>query len=314
MSDRVSGTWTGAVLPSLSQTLEHPALRALPRTLLALSVPLLLATACGGGAEAGAPTTLRISGSTTVNPVAADAAEALRGDGLTITVDTQGGSAGGITQLAAGQIDIAMSSKPVGDKDRAAAPDVDFVETLVGQDAVGIVVDADVVEGGLESVTKAQLQQLFEGRVANWQELGGPDLDVFVYDKEPGRGTREVLDVFLYGKGVDAPAPPDSPRYAIVGGNEETRTKLLSTPGAVAPLSSAFVADQPGLALLAVEGVVPTATTIADESYALTRPLFFVTDGAPTGAAKTFLDYVVSAEGQPLLTRHGYLTLAELKA
>lgn len=282
---------------------------------LALPAALLLTTACTGGTggTGTASTTLRISGSTTVNPVAADAAEALRGDGLTITVDTQGGSAGGITQLAAGQIDIAMSSKPIGDADRSAAPDVDFTETLLGQDAVGIVVRKEVLDGGLTSVTKEQLQALFEGRVANWKELGGPDLDVFVYDKEPGRGTREVLDKYLYGKDGKAPAPPDSPRFAIVGGNEETRTKLLSTPGSVAPLSSAFAADQPKLGLLGIEGIVPTAQTIADKTYALSRPIFLVTDGAPAGAAKTFIDYVLSAEGQPLLTRHGYLTLSELK-
>jgi phosphate transport system substrate-binding protein len=291
-------------------------LRTLPRPLLALVLTLLLTAGCGGGGGGGSTgsSTLRISGSTTVNPVAADAAEALRGDGLTITVDTQGGSAGGLTQLAAGQIDIAMSSKPVGDADRAAAPDVDFTETLLGQDAVGIVVRKEVLDGGLTSVTKEQLQALFEGRVANWKELGGPDLDVFVYDKEPGRGTREVLDKYLYGKDGKAPAPPDSPRYAIVGGNEETRTKLLSTPGSVAPLSSAFIADQPTLGLLGVDGIVPTAQTIADETYALSRPLFLVTDGAPTGPAKEFVDYVLSPEGQPLLTRHGYLTIAELKA
>ena len=298
-------------------------MRVLPRTLLALAVPLLLTAGCGAsstadaGSAAGSTSgsgTLRISGSTTVNPVAADAAEALRGDDFTITVDTQGGSAGGLTQLGAGQIDIAMSSKPVGDADRAAAPDTDYVETLIGEDAVGIVVRREVLDGGLTGVTKVQLQALFEGRVANWSELGGPDLDVFVYDKEPGRGTREVLDRFLYGKGVDAPAPPDSPRYAIVGGNEETRTKLLSTPGSVAPLSSAFVSDEGDLGLLAVDGITPTAQTIADKSYALSRPLFLVTDGPPAGAAKTFVDYVLSSEGQPLLTRHGYLTLAELKA
>lgn len=207
-----------------------------------------------------------------------------------------------------------MSSKPIVDGDRTAAPAVDFVETLIGQDAVGIVVRKEVLDGGLRSVSKAQLQSLFEGKVANWKELGGPDLEVFVYDKEPGRGTREVLDAYLYGKdGGKAPPPPNSPRYAIVGGNEETRTKLISTPGSVAPLSSAFAADQPKLGLLGIDGVVATSQTIADKSYALSRPLFLITDGAPAGPAKDFVDYVLGPAGQQLLTRHGYLTLAELR-
>ena len=279
-------------------------------------VAALALTACGGGGDsASASSTLRISGSTTVNPVAADAAEVLRGDGLTITVDTQGGSAGGITQLAAGQIDIAMSSKAVSDDDRAKAPDTDYVETLIGQDAVGIVVRKEVVDGGLKDISKADLRRLFEGTIRNWKEIGGPDLRTFVFDKEPGRGTREVLDKLLYAKGEVPPAPPaDNPRYAIVGGNEETRTKLLSTPGSVAPLSSAFIDGYPQLALLAVEGVAPTATTIADKSYALSRPLYLLTDGQPAGRAKEFIDYVLSAKGQELLTKHGYLTLAQLRA
>ena len=72
--------------------------------------------------------------------MAADVAETLRKDGMKITVDASGGSAGGIAQLGAGQVEIAMSSKPLADADRQAFPAVDFVATEIGQDAVGIVV------------------------------------------------------------------------------------------------------------------------------------------------------------------------------
>lgn len=288
---------------------------------LALAIAALaLTAACGGAskaATAGSATrgTLRVSGSTTVNPVAADAATALRTKALTITVDTQGGSAGGIAQLGAGQIDIAMSSKPIADADKAMFPKVDFTSTQIGEDAVGIVVRKEVADGGLTSITKAQLRMLFEGKISNWKQLGGPDLKTFVYDKEPGRGTREVLDKFLYGKTGKAPAPPtDNPRYAVVGGNEETRTKLESTPGSVAPLSTGFVLGHPQLVALTVDGVVPTNAHIADKTYPLARPLFLVTNGPATGAAKAFIDYVLSPPGQALVTKHDYLTLAQLKA
>ncbi|MGH9179471.1 MAG: phosphate ABC transporter substrate-binding protein [Acidimicrobiales bacterium] len=282
-----------------------------------LAVAGALAAACGGdgGTTAGAGSgsaTLRVSGSTTVNAVAADAAEVLRGRGMRITVDSQGGSAGGLAQLGAGQVEIAMSSKELSDEDRARYPAVDFQATEIGQDAVGVVVRREVVDGGLTSLTKAQLRDLFEGRAQNWRELGGPDLEVFIYDKEPGRGTREVLDTFLYGPDGTAPPPPQTDNFAVVGGNEETRTKLLSTPGSVGPLSSSFITGFPKLAALAVDGVAPTRETVKAGTYPMSRPLFLVTDGPPAGAAKRFIDYVVSPEGQRLVTRHGYLTLAEL--
>ena len=73
--------------------------------LLAMAV---VAGACGGGGSDGTAaagnSTLRVSGSTTVNAVAADAAEVLRGQGMKVTVDSQGGSAGGIAQLGDGQV------------------------------------------------------------------------------------------------------------------------------------------------------------------------------------------------------------------
>lgn len=288
------------------------------RLVLPLLVVALLG-ACGGRANSAtdAPKlkaeTLRVSGSTTVNPVAADAAEVLRKQGLTVTVDTQGGSAGGIAQLGEGQIEVAMSSKEVADEDRQAYPSVDFVSTQIGADAVGIIIRKEVYDGGVKSLTKDQVKGLFEGKVANWSEVGGPDLAVFIYDKEPGRGTREVLDKYLYGKNAKAPSPPRSDNYAIVGGNEETRAKLLSTPGSVGPLSSAFVAGRPELVAVAVDGVLPTSEHIKDRTYPMARPLFLVTDGKPTGPAKRFIDFVVSAAGQKIVTSHGYLTLAELR-
>ncbi len=275
---------------------------------------LALATlsACGGGPTTGAGGgRLRVSGSTTVNPVAADAAEVLRKQGLTITVDAQGGSAGGITQLAQGQVEVAMSSKPIEDQDRQAAPGVDFVTTSIGADAVGVIVRREVYDGGIRSLDRDQLKALFEGRVRNWRELGGPDVEVFVYDKEPGRGTREVIDKYLYGK-EKAPPPPQSKNYAIVGGNEEGRAKVLSTAGGVTPLSTSFITGHPKLAAVAVDGVEPTPAHVVDRTYPMFRPLFLITNGPPAGAARTFVDYVVGPEGQELVRKHGYLNLTDL--
>ncbi|TWD12869.1 phosphate ABC transporter substrate-binding protein (PhoT family) [Streptomyces sp. T12] len=274
----------------------------------ALAVTSLAGCADGGAGKDGA---LRVSGSTTVAPVAADAAEALKADGLDITVATQGGSAGGISQLAAGQINIALSSKPLAEEDKAANPRTDFVTTQIGADAVGVIVTKEVADAGVKNLTVDQVRDLFEGKINNWSEVGGPDLAVFVYDKEPGRGTREVLDKYIYGD-EKAPPPPESGNYAIVGGNLETRNKLESTPGAVAPLSTSFVEGRKGLAAVTLDGIEPSPENIASGRYPMARPLYLITDGAPEGSAKKFIDYILSSKGQKLMTKHGYLTLKQI--
>ncbi|MFF0334849.1 phosphate ABC transporter substrate-binding protein [Streptomyces fimicarius] len=277
------------------------------------SASLLLSaalTGCAGSAKAGSDA-IQASGSTTVAPVASDAAEALKAKGLNITVATQGGSAGGISQLGTGQINIALSSKPLSEKDQKAYPDTNFVTTQIGADAVGVIITKEVADGGVKGLTKAQVAGLFEGKITNWKEVGGPDLQVFVYDKEPGRGTREVLDKFIYGEG-EAPAPPKSANYAIVGGNLETRNKLKSTRGSIAPLSTGFIEGHPELVAVPLEDVAPTLENVASGKYPMTRPLYMITNGRPKDGVKQYIDYILSPEGQKLLPRHGYLTREQM--
>lgn len=280
---------------------------------LASSAALLLGvvlTGCAGSAQASS-SAVQASGSTTVAPVASDAAEALKGQGLKITVATQGGSAGGISQLGSKQIQVALSSKPLSDEDRKTYPNTDFVPTQIGADAVGIIITKEVADGGVKNLTKEQVKGLFEGTITNWKQVGGPDLNVFVYDKEPGRGTREVLDKFVYGKGKP-PLPPQSANYAVVGGNLETRNKLESTRGSIAPLSTGFIEGRDGLVAVPLDGVAPTLENVASSKYPMTRPLFMITDGQPKGAVKQYIDYLLSPEGQKLLPVHGYLTRQQM--
>ena len=260
--------------------------------------------------------TLKINGSTTVNLPVAEAAELLRAEQkMEITVDTQGGSSGGISMLGDGQVDIGMSSKHVSKEDRAKFPKVAFKETHIGEDAVALIVSKDVWDGGIHSLTKQQVRDLYESKVTNWKQLGGPDRRIAFFNKEPGRGTWEVFAHWLYGD------PKKTPQVSFpeVGGNEETRNKVSSTRGAVSQLSASW-ADGKEVFALGIkpepdsgEAVMPTAANIANHTYPMSRPLFVVTDGDPAGPAKTFIDFLLSSRGQELVRKHGYLSLDQLK-
>ncbi len=257
---------------------------------------------------------LKINGSTTVNLPVAEAAEILRAEKkLEITVDTQGGSSGGISMLADGQVEIGMSSKHVGDADRAKFPNVQFVETHIGEDAVALIVSKDVWEGGVKNLTKEQVRSLYEGKVSNWKQIGGPDQRVAFFNKEPGRGTWEVFTHWLYGDSKKAPQVS----LPEVGGNEETRNKVASTRGAISQLSASW-ADGKTVFALGIRSdsgdpIQPTPANIANHTYPMSRPLFLLTNGAPKAEAKNFIDFLLSLRGQELVRKHGYLSLDQLK-
>lgn len=274
----------------------------------------LLALAAVALASPVAAATLKINGSTTVNLPVAEAAEILRAErGMSIQVDTQGGSSGGISVLGDGLVQIGMSSKHLSDGDRAKYPKIEYREIHVGEDAVALIVSKDVWDGGIRALTKAQLRDIYEGRVTNWKQLGGPDRRIAFFNKESGRGTWEVFAHWLYGDARKAPQAS----FPEVGGNEETRSKVASTRGALSQLSSSWADGKKvfALALKLDDGSIvhPTPKNIASHRYPMSRPLFLLTNGKPRGEAKVFVDFLLGERGQALVRKHGYLSLDQLK-
>lgn len=257
---------------------------------------------------------LKVNGSTTVNLPVAEAAEILRAEkGMDIQVDTQGGSAGGISMLGDGLVQVGMSSKPLSAEDRAKYPNANFVETHIGEDAVALIVSKDVWDAGVKVLTKQQIKDIYEGKITNWKEVGGKAQRIAFFNKEPGRGTWEVFVHWLYGSAKAAP-PVNFPE---VGGNEETRNKVAGTRGALSQLSASW-ADGKKVFALGIkqdDGSVlePTTENIANKKYPLSRPLFVLTQGAPAGEAKVLVDFLLNERGQELVKKHGYLRLKDLK-
>ena len=214
--------------------------------------------------------------------------------------------------LGEGLVQVGMISKHVSQTDRDKFSKCQFNEIQIGEDAVALIVSKDVWEGGVKSITKEQITAIYEGRVKNWKDVGGPDRRIVFFNKEPGRGTWEVFVHWLYGDPKKAPQVS----FPEVGGNEETRNKVASTKGALSQLSSSWADGKTVFALsLKVDGkeTAPTTANIASGAYPLSRPLFVLTNGEPSGESKVMIDFLLSERGQQLVKKHGYLRLAELK-
>jgi len=259
--------------------------------------------------------TLKINGSTTVNLPVAEASEILRAEKkLDIQVDTQGGSSGGISMLGDGQVQIGMISKHVSDDDRKKYPNCMFKEIQIGEDAVALIVSKDVWDNGVRTLTKQQAKDIYEGKITNWKDVGGAKSQrIAFFNKEPGRGTWEVFVHWVYG------GPKAAPQVSFpeVGGNEETRNKVSSTRGALSQLSSSWADGKKvfALSLVCEDGkpIEPSEANIASNKYPMSRPLFILTNGEPTGDAKTMVEFMLSDRGQELVKKHGYLPLKALK-
>lgn len=253
---------------------------------------------------------LKINGSTTVNPIVVEAAEIFRTKSWRIIVDTQGGSSGGISSLAEGYSDIAMVSRPLNALDKEKFPNVSFYETAIGLDGVSIAVSRPVYDGGVRAVSREDLKKIYESKIKSWKELGGPGTPIVFYNKEVGRGTWEVFIQFLYPNSEKIP----DVEHPEVGGNEEGRLKVSSHSSAVTQISASWIDGQEkirslGLKLDNGKIIPPTYENIKNGIYPIKRPLVLVTKGTPKGFVKEFVSYLVSPEGQKLVAKQGYIPI-----
>lgn len=275
-----------------------------------LTAAILALLALAGCPQRQAATKIRIQGSTTVNPVMVKVAEALRAArAMKITVDTQGGSSGGISAAGEGTADIGMASKPVSEKDRARFPEIELKEHIVGFDAVALVVSAPVYDGGVKALTREQIQGIFNGAITNWKAVGGPDSEIFIYNKEPGRGTLAIFEKYVFGG--SRKERPSLRNYAEVGANEETRQKIESHDAAVGQLSASWVEGRDKIKAVALKteagDILPSAENLKKGLFPMVRELRLITQGEPRGAIKEVVDFTLSERGQAFVKDCGYI-------
>jgi phosphate transport system substrate-binding protein len=68
-------------------------------------------------------------------------------------------------------------------------------------------------------------------------------------------------------------------------------------------LPSADASVRASIRPIHVDSVEPNPANIRSGAYLLSRPMLLVTKGLPTGEVKSFLDYVVSRDGQAIVER-----------
>ena len=271
---------------------------------VSLLIIAALVSACGGTSTPGAPvtdpttdnSTISISGSTTVQPLAEKLAEAFMTENTGIRIDVQGGgSSVGVKAAGQGTSDIGMASREIKESELAEFPKLNVV--VIARDGIAIVANADVT---VSDLTVEQVRDIFSGKITNWKDLGGEDQNIIVVSREEGSGTRGAFEELVMGKDALITASA-----ILQPSNGSIRTTVSTTPYSIGYMSFGYLDDT--IKAISIGGIAPTEPNAADGSYPIVRPLNMLTNGEPTGAVKAFLDFILSDAGQKLVVEDGYI-------
>jgi phosphate transport system substrate-binding protein len=235
---------------------------------------------------------IQLAGSTTVQPLAEELAEAFM-DTSSIVVEVQGGgSSVGVTSAGEGTVDIGMASREVKGSELETFPELEIF--TVANDGIAIVTHPETT---IPTLSVEQVQSIYAGEITNWSEVGGPSADIVVVSREEGSGTRAAFEelVMEYGDAVKE----ITENALLQQSNGQVRTTVASTPNAVGYLSFGFLDDSTNP--VPIDSVDPTPENVSGGTYPIFRPLNMLTHGAPNANSQCYLDFALGADGQAIV-------------
>jgi len=142
-----------------------------------------------------------VKGSTTVHPLMEELKELFESNPKNAKVEvTSTGSLEGLESLLHDSADIAMASNKITPELRAEFRKVnkEFVEYLLAGDALVFVVN---VNNAVKKLTIKELQDIFTGKITNWNQVGGPSLPIKVVSRDIHSGTFSFFKESLLQEG-----------------------------------------------------------------------------------------------------------------
>jgi phosphate transport system substrate-binding protein len=274
-----------------------------------ITVLLLAAALLTGTASA---QKLVIKGSDTLGakmvPQIAEAFRA-RNAGVVFEIAAEG-STTGIAAITDGTADIGMSSRRARPTEVSAAlaKGVSMKPMIVSFDAMAVIVNEN---NPVTKLNLRQVEQIFAGDVKDWSAVGGTAGAFSIYTRNTSSGTYQDWKDLAMKKRDYASSSQK------MAGNEQIAAEVGKNPSGIGYVGIAYI-NAPGVKVVGIvvkdgKTVMPAAETVHDKSYPYARPNFFYTNGEPTGLAAQFIEYLLSAEGQDIVAKSGFVPVPVAK-
>jgi len=265
--------------------------------------PIMLSMAIMVSAAGFSQAKITVKGSDTMVILAQKWAELYMKNNPSAAIQVTGGGSGvGITALINGTTDICNSSRPM------KQPEIEKLKDRYNTLGVQIPCAKDGITIFLNEANKVaelsikQLSDIYQGKIKNWKELGGNDAEIRLYGRENSSGTYTYfLDEVV--KGDYAASVQTLPGTAAVVNAVKKDVNGIGYGGAAyaAGVKHSKVKKDAGS-----PGVLPTAENIKKGDYPITRFLYMYLRNRPTGETKKYIDWILSQEGQMIVTEVGY--------
>jgi len=172
--------------------------------------------------------------------------------------------------------------------------DYGYTEIIFAKDPMVVFTNA---ANKVDTLTKAQVQQIFAGEANNWKHFGGEDQVIVTIVPDKHTGSYHNFRTFFM-EGTDIAYDFMAYRSDMV---VEAARRI---PFVISFVTKAAVAGDPAVKILKIDGISPDSS-----AYPYYEVFSFVTKGDPAGARKAFIDFIMTGKGKTLLEKKGIVML-----
>lgn len=242
--------------------------------------------------------TLRIAGGTAHIPVMKEAAKRIMHMNRDIKITIAGGGSGvGIKQAGEGLTDIGNTGRKATD-DEIKRYGLKMFKFAI--DGIAVVVNP---ENPVVRMNKAEIMDIFSGKLDNWKALGWKDRAINVYTRDASSGTRKVFWKKALKKGEITKTAN------FVKSHGAMKSAISVDPYGIGYISVGYLDNT--VAPVSLDGVSPTLENVRKGNYNIARGLYMNTKGEPSGLTRLFIDYILSKEGQKIVAEKGFIAVKQ---
>ena len=259
----------------------------------------------------------RMDGSTSTAPLAEAVACVLLGEPREDVADLVNfnRTTQSFRNLAAGLCDILIVSEPSPDVfSEMEAKGFKYEMAPIATEALVFIVNA---ANPVESLTIEQIQGIYTGKIANWRDVGGKDVEIVPFQRNAEAGSQVLMEKLVMD-GLDMTAAPTQSVMTAFGMGEliEAMKGFDGSANSIGYTMYYYAEEMrmaEGLKIIAVGGVQPGAGTIRGGGYPFLNPYYVVIGAAEPedSPARMMYEWLISSEGQDLINSEGYVSVSE---
>ena len=189
-----------------------------------------------------------------------------------------------------------------------ASSDIKLESYPIGYDALVFLTNTGNPVAGL---TTAQIQDIYQGKITNWNEVGGEDKSIEAYQRPQTSGSQALMCKLVMGDLPLMEAPVDRYPHEMSGLVDVLATykNAANALGYSVYYYAKNMYSTPELKMLAVDGVQPDNAAIADGSYPFVNPFFAIirADEPENSPARQMLAWIRSSDGRQTILDAGYV-------